>query len=273
MFDPCRLENRAVIRLSGPDAIQFLHDLTTGPVAQLSDGQAAATLLLNSRGRIIFDLVVYRNGDGLILDSDGERIDNLIQMLGMYRLRREVEIRRQDDMSIIVSPEQTENTICFADPRRTEIGFRQYVESDDLDYGNPAGYHEHRLSIGVAEGAGEIRIERDAALECNYDQLGAIDWDKGCYMGQELTASLYHRSLLKKRLVPVTGDGNGDAGKIYADGKVVGDLRNMVNGHGIAMINISAMRDQSSFQLGEDGQRQIKIKIPDWLDIEHKARK
>lgn len=281
MFDPCRLNNRAVIDLSGPNAIQFLHDLTTGPVSRLSDGDACITLLLNARGRILFDLIVHRRANDLIMDCDRDRTDDLIQILKMYRLRREVEISMADHQSVMVSvhPPDTKdlNGNYFIDPRHEKIGCRWYADDPDSPTSDPLEYHANRLSIGVAEGAGEIRIERDAAMECNFDQLGAIDWEKGCYMGQELTASMYHRSLLKKRLVPVTG--NGDMHivgpkKIYdQEGGVIGDLRHMINGQGVAMIKIDAIRHNQSFKLEKaDGDQIINVHIRPWLNIEHKAR-
>jgi tRNA-modifying protein YgfZ len=187
------LADRAVIALSGPEAHSFLQGLVTNDVAEVAPDRPAYTALLTPQGKILFDFLLYDGGGALLIDCLKTAREALIGRLSMYKLRARIEITARDDLNVV--------TAGPPDPRLAALGLRSVVAAT----GKPAeaAYHARRLDLGVPEGA-DFGTERLFALDAGLDELHAISFAKGCYVGQELTARMKHRGKDRKRLLPVT---------------------------------------------------------------------
>ena len=187
------LTDRAILRLSGEDVRGFVQGLVTNDVAGELPVWAA---LLTPQGKCLFDFFVWADGDDLLLDCEAEAAEDLLKRLSIYRLRRKIEIGRDDSLAVHWSMNEDEGV---SDPRLTELGHRWLAPAD----GPASGWLEHRLSFGVCEGGAEVG---DLLwLECNAAELNGVSFTKGCYVGQENTARMNWRAKVNRRLVVLTG--------------------------------------------------------------------
>ena len=185
------LTNRAVIRLSGEDLRGFLQGLVTNDVGGTLPVWAA---LLTPQGKVLFDFLIWADGEDLLIDCEIEHADALAKRLSIYRLRRPITIARDSALGVHWEPETNGN-----DPRLPALGNRSIGTPD----GEPAdaAWLAHRLSLGVCEGYGELA---DLLwLECNAAELNGVSFTKGCYVGQENTARMNWRQKVNRRLVVV----------------------------------------------------------------------
>ncbi|QYU69550.1 hypothetical protein J4558_05255 [Leptolyngbya sp. 15MV] len=195
-----RLASRAVIRLSptepGEDVAAFLQGLVTNDVSGPLPAYAA---LLSAQGKHMFDFLVWRDGEDLLLDCEAELAGELVKRLSLYRLRRKIAIAVDPALAVHWSKDGTEGQ---HDPRLPELGHRWLAATD----GNTAdgAWTAHRLSLGVPEGRAELG---DVLwLETNAVELHGVSFAKGCYVGQENTARMNWRQKVNRRLVVVPLD-------------------------------------------------------------------
>ena len=194
---PTMLADRAVLRLSGEDVRGFLQGLLTNDVA----GQAPVWAgLLTPQGKALFDLIVWPDGEDVLLDVERDQADALVRRLTMYRLRRAIRIAVDDALAVHWSA--TPHADALRDPRLDALGWRWLAP--------PAaaveGWHRHRLALGVAEGVAELGAGETLWLECNARELNGVSFTKGCYVGQENTARMHHRAKVNRRLVVAPAD-------------------------------------------------------------------
>ncbi len=189
------LTDRALVRLSGEDVRGFLQGLVTSDVAGVLPVWAG---LLTPQGKCLFDFLVWADGDDLLIDCEAEHAAALARRLTIYRLRRVITISLDDSLAVHWSPAGSDRV---ADPRLAALGQRWIAPAEE-----PAsGWLEHRLRLGVCEGASELG--ELLWLECNAAELNGVSFTKGCFVGQENTARMNWRSKVNRRLLVVKGDG------------------------------------------------------------------
>ena len=195
------LADRSVIRLSGDDVRGFLDGLVTNTL----DPLPAYAALLTPQGKVIADFILWEDGADVLIDVAAADAEALIRRLSMYRLRRAITIERDKGLAVHWSADGV------GDPRLAALG-RRWIAPP----GEPvSGWLEHRLRLGVTEGAAELG---DLLwLECNADELNGVSFTKGCFVGQENTARMNWRAKVNRRLFVVAGDGGQKARATYPD--------------------------------------------------------
>ncbi|PAX07017.1 YgfZ/GcvT domain-containing protein [Sphingomonas lenta] len=194
------LIDRAVLRLSGEDVRPFLQGLTTNDATGALPVWAG---LLTPQGKALFDFILWADGGDVLIDCEAAQADALARRLSIYRLRRAITIARDDALAVHWAPDGAEGV---PDPRLPELGRRWLAPPSD-----PAeGWLEHRLRLGVTEGVAELGSGETLWLECNARELNGVSFTKGCYVGQENTARMHHRSKVNRRLVVVPFAEPGD---------------------------------------------------------------
>lgn len=201
-----RLTSRAVLRLApldpGEDVVAFVQGLVTNDVKQASETAPVYAALLSAQGKMMFDFFIWRadfeHGPGLLLDCEAKLAEELAKRLSLYRLRRKIEVARDETLGVgwSAAADAIPN-----DPRLPALGLRQILPLDQL--GEPAdeAYLAHRLALGVPETRGEMG---DILwLETNAGDLAGVSFTKGCYIGQENTARMNWRQKINRRLVVV----------------------------------------------------------------------
>ncbi|MBK5265683.1 MAG: folate-binding protein YgfZ [Alphaproteobacteria bacterium] len=199
------LIDRAVIRISGEEARPFLQGLVTQDVLTLADGEARWAGLLTAQGKALFDFFIWAHAGDILIDCEATQADALVRRLSLYRLRRKVDIARDDTLAVHWSRDTAGKP---TDPRLPDIGQRWIAPAASMDEGradaqHAAVYHAHRLSLGVTEGVAELGSDQTLWLEANARELHGVDFRKGCYIGQENTARMHYRSKVNRRLVAV----------------------------------------------------------------------
>lgn len=202
------LIDRALIRLSGEDVRGFLQGLVTSDVSKVLPVWAA---LLTPQGKCLFDFLVWADGNDLLIDCEREASVDLAKRLTLYRLRRPINIEREEALCVHWSPDGDQGV---PDPRLSDLG-RRWIARATGEEGAAKAWREHRLRLGVCEGRTELS---DLLwLECNAAELNGVSFSKGCFVGQENTARMNWRQKVNRRLFVVEGDG-GDRTRIaYPD--------------------------------------------------------
>jgi len=197
-----RLLSRAVLRLSprssDEDVFDFLQGLVTNDVSGSLPVWAG---LLTPQGKALFDFLVWRVGADALLDCEADAADALAKRLSLYRLRRAIDITRDDSLGVHWQALPRDGAV--PDPRLASLGHRWLAPVSDGDESADAAWLAHRLSLGVTEGRAELGSDATLWLECNAAELGGVSFAKGCYIGQENTARMNWRQKVNRRLIVV----------------------------------------------------------------------
>ena len=237
-----RATDRAVLRADGPEVRDFLQGLVTNDVRRLDAGPVYAALL-SPQGKYLFDffLVADEGGAAVLLDVKADRAVALAQRLGMYRLRARVTIAATD--RVVVVGTGTPPPGAFADPRDPALGWRAIVapEAAPADAGPAdAVLAGLRVAHAVPETGVELQPDDSYILEHGFERLHGVDFRKGCYVGQEVTARMKHKTELRKGLarVRIDGDAPPPGTAIMAGERPAGTLHTVAGGEGLAWLRL-----------------------------------
>jgi len=220
--------DRTVLRISGSDHLVFLNGLISNGLGK----GAAYAAILSPQGKYLFDFLLLPIDGAVLLDIKSDCAADLSARLSMYKLRADVVI--EDSKLNVIQGFDNMPEDAFLDPRTPDLGWRQYsdCEYDSLPV---AMWDALRVKLVVPEIGVELIANESYILEAGFERLNGVDFRKGCYVGQEITARMKHKTELKKGLVKVSVDGNAVVGTpILADGKAAGTLFTVVDGVGLA---------------------------------------
>lgn len=190
-----QLTDRAIIEVSGTDRKKFLQGLVTNDVLKAGNNHLIYAVMLSAQGRFLYDFFIYEEGEKLMLDCFAARCDEIVKKLNFYKLRADVSIKKNDDLIVAHSFEEQ----GFKDPRHSEIGYRIYTKKQELE-NDASEYNFKRISLKIPDSEHDLTYDKSFILEFGFDQLNAIDYQKGCYVGQELTARTHYRGEIRKKL-------------------------------------------------------------------------
>ena len=230
---------RKVFRISGGDAKSFLQNLVTNDVEKLADGAVWAALL-SPQGKYLADFFLVPAGDDILLDVSEVLSASLLQRLKMYKLRSDVEIVETDLVPALGTGEVPDGAV--ADPRHPALGWRAY----DGRASDPIDQVALRVKHEVPETGIELIPNESYPLEMGFERLNGVDFRKGCYVGQEVTARMKHKTELRKGLRKVRIEGMVSSGTeiLNGAGKQVGTLYSQFDGEGLAYLRFDRMDDQ-----------------------------
>ena len=235
--------DRAVLSLEGAETENFLHNLVTADILGLAIGGATYAALLTPQGKILFDFFVLKTAEGYLLDCAASQLEELKKRLMFYRLRAKVTIAHRSDLEVGVSSDRPTGEIVYADPRTPLMGWRIMAERGKLPEGS--GYEQARIAMGLADSDGDIGSGKLFPHEANFDQLGAVSFSKGCYVGQEVVSRMEHRATARSRILPVQFDGatpSRDA-EIKSAEKTVGTVLSSAGNMALALIRLDRLAE------------------------------
>jgi folate-binding protein YgfZ len=242
MTDIALLPDRAVLEIAGEDRVSFLQGLVSNDVTLAAPGRAVWAALLTAQGKWLADFFILAEPDRLLLDLEEAHRDLVIKLLTRYRLRAKVTLSRLDLPVYAAWNGTPDAPIQAPDPRLPDAGWR--ILGDVEPTTDAAAYDAHRLALGLPDGSRDLESEKSTLVESGFDELHGIAWEKGCYMGQELTARTKYRGLVKRRLVAVTVDGPLPApGTPIHQGDIeVGTIRSGRKARALASLRLDAIR-------------------------------
>jgi hypothetical protein len=253
------LTDRAVIAVSGSEAKSFLQGLITNDIGRLAPDAPLYTALLTPQGKVLFDFLVNEGDDAIFVDCAAVSSQVLLKRLTIYRLRAKVELSVRGDLSVLW------NEGGLPDPRLPELGTRRIAQANARDAS--AEYLSHRLALGVPEGT-DFGSDKMFALDAGLEELHGVSFDKGCYLGQELTARMKHRGTARKRLLPIeTIDGSPlpSAGADIRAGDIgLGEITSAYGARGFALIRLDRWQEAGDAPV-HAGDQEVKIVRPAWL--------
>jgi folate-binding protein YgfZ len=241
------LPQRSVLAVSGTDAESFLQGLISNDLRKLAPDAMLYAAMLSPQGKFLHDFFLTRRGDMILMDCDGARANDLVSRLTLYKLRAAVTIEKLSEPVIAAWDGKTEQG--FPDPRLPEMGYRIIGTADTKDWqkADVVAYEKHRLTLGIPDGAQDMIIDKSFLLELGFEQLHGVDFNKGCYVGQEVTARSKFRGQVRKHIYQVQGEDELPplGTKILQDGVEVGEVRSHIENIGLAILRIEAVEKKS----------------------------
>jgi len=294
---PFHLTQRGVLCVAGADRQAFLQGLISNDITRCTPQASLYAALLTPQGKFLHDFFIYDAGDFFLIDCESDRADDLLQRLRAYKLRAKVTVEDMSDAyEVWIFPEGSEGLV---DPRLSTLGNRGVIRKSSppladlmqrhqienerelinkslyVDEPPPAppasgvGAYDHlRLTLGIADGSRDMEVGKSTLLDGNFDFLNGISWTKGCYVGQELTARMHHRDLVKKRLFPVRIDGTPPpfGAIIRQGGQEVGVMRSHNDTIGLALLNVEAAKQAIQTSTGLACETaSLSPYLPDWM--------
>jgi hypothetical protein len=283
------LEDRAVLAIGGPERASFLQGLVSNDTAKIGNERAIYAALLTAQGKYLHDFFLVECSETIWLDGEAARLADLKRRLSMYRLRSKVMLDERTDLAVaavfggttlgladlpgMARPFETGG--AFIDPRLAALGVRVILPRDHIRHvlaeagvteTDFAEYDRLRLYLGVPDGSRDLVLDKSILLESGFDELHGVDWQKGCYIGQELTARTKYRGLIKKRLFPVKFDGPApEPGTIVTlDGREAGEVRSSRDGVGLALLRLEAVGNGAKLSAGDT---LVLPLTPDWMQL------
>ncbi|MBX9620842.1 MAG: folate-binding protein [Alphaproteobacteria bacterium] len=259
------LSYRGVIEIEGEDKATFLQGLISNDINLVTPKQAIYATLLTPQGRFLFDFFIIEKEGKYLLDVESARLEAFLKKLSLFKLRSKVTLKARSDLKVYALwGEGNLPREAYPDPRLKILGARLIGQADPNTLAEE--YDLHRLKLGVPEGGIDLLPEKAILLECGLDELNAISWIKGCYMGQELTARTKYRGLVRKRLFPVEIEGPApeNGAEVFLGNTPVGEMRSSHNGYGLALLRIEAAKSGEVLQCGKTS---LTPYIPDWMII------
>ena len=261
------LKNRSLIRVSGPEAQSFLQNLITTDLAALAADEARPGALLTPQGKILFDFMIWQDGDGFIIDTDDDQRDALLKRLGMYKLRAAVDLSPAGE-GVTVSWDGA-NT-GPADSRFAKAGVALVRQAGQHGANDREIYDALRIASGVAVSGQDYALQDAFPHDVLMDFNGGLSFKKGCYVGQEVVSRMQHRGTARRRVVTVKAETAlpPSGTEITAGGKPVGTLGSVVGKGGLAIVRIDrageAIATTTPLLAGETA---VILELPAWTGL------
>ncbi len=224
------LEDRGVLYIHGEDVLEYLQNIITNDINKVSENNSCFASLLTPQGKYLFDFIVVKHKKGFLVDCEKNQIDDLYNQFKLYKLRSKIEILNLSNEFVVAviskekfisfdnAKDETGNTIKYRedpivlDPRNKELGARLIINLEklhlsikklELKVESTDAYYNQSFKLGIAQNNTEKLKNKLFGIECNFEDLNALDFKKGCYIGQENTARIKLKDRLSKKLLPI----------------------------------------------------------------------
>jgi folate-binding protein YgfZ len=265
-----RLDDRAIVRIAGPDAATLLQNVLTLDLEGMDRNGSGYGALLTPQGKILFDFILHRSADGYAADIRADQAEAFAKRLALYRLRAKVEIAPEPALAVHVAwPDAAGER---ADPRLSALGARWAAPAGSVKTDAAAAdWHSHRIALAIPEGGIDFVFGDSFPHDAAMDSLNGVAFDKGCYVGQEVVSRMRHRGTARRRPVSLSGDGDFPpiGTEIMAGAAPLGRLGSSADGKAVAILRLD--RTRAALDAGApvtiDGMR-VDLSLPDWATYE-----
>ena len=281
------LDDRGILYLNGEDIEGFLQNLISNDISKVNETNSCFASLLSPQGKFLFEFLIVKHKSGFFLDCEKDQIEELFKQLNIYKLRSRVEILNLSNEFVVTafsyekfktfenSKDIEGTTIKYRedpillDPRNKKLGARLIINLEklyltlkklELKSSNQKEYYDHSFKLGISQQGNKILQNKLFGLEANFEELNAIDFKKGCYVGQENTTRMKLKNKIRKKLFPIeTKIKLKEGSEIFYNEKAVGKLL-ISEPYPFALINLFSpdLKEFSGKELTCDNQ---KVKI------------
>lgn len=267
MTEPLRLD-RSLFAIRGADTIDFLQQLITNDAARLTRQPVLYAGLLTPQGKVSADFMLWRAEDRVLVDVHSAWAEGLRAKLTLYKLRANVEIGPiETGLGVFAGSPASGALLSAADPRRGDLGLRAIgLGETPVPAEEPAAYRARRIGAGVPDLAHDAAREEVFALEALFEEFDAVDFQKGCFVGQENVSRMKRRATTRKKFCPVLFEGDAPAhgAVITAGAAEIGSVRTSTNDRAIALVRLDRARETDKGALTAGGAR-LHLAPPPWL--------
>ena len=284
-----KLKNRTLLELKGDESREFLQSLVTNNINLISKEKSIYSALLSPQGKYLYDFFIFQNhNNNIVIDCEKNDHEKLIQKLNIYKLRSKIEIVVNDkidiysiygqDIDFLISnlklkykegfTKEVSNNLFFVDPRNKNLGIRNYSkilleEFNKIPSGILSEWHYVRIKNNIPYPYNDLEKEKSFIIENNFEKINAIDFNKGCYIGQENTARQKYRGTAKRQLVvgKILGKEILNGEKVFYDKKMVGTVRS--SSKELCLVNIRS----EIYEKCKKNKTSIKIKESELIFI------
>ena len=285
------LEDRGLLYINGDDAREFLQNIITNNIENVTEDKSCFAALLSPQGKYLYDFMVIKHKSGYFLDCEKQNLEELYKQLNLYKLRSKVEIlnlsnefvvaglSREKFLSLDNSKDEEGFTVkfredsIFLDPRSKNLGARLIINLEklhlslkklELKISDTEDYYKLSHNLGIAQTDTNKLQNKIFGIECNFEELNGIDFKKGCYVGQENTARIKLKEKLNKRLFAIKVlDGEINSNEITYENKEIGKLLiNNQNPFALIKFNSENFNFENILKCGD---AKIKIIKPEWM--------
>lgn len=286
------LPHRGVLVVSGEDRRSFLQGLISNDITRTGPDRAIHAAFLTPQGKFLHEFFIVERGGAFLLDCEAARLDDLRKRLSIYKLRAKVAVAPAEGLAVYaligdgaaaavglpaeagVAGELGDGVV-MVDPRLAEAGLRAILPTADaaavladagFTVGVVADYDRRRIALGLPDGSRDMIVDKAILLENGFDELNGVDWKKGCYMGQELTARTKYRGLIKKRLLPVeiSGPAPEPGTPVMLGDKDAGEMRSAAGDLGLALLRLEFLDAVAAGDRLTAGDAVLIPRKPDW---------
>ena len=273
------LADRGIVAVSGPDAGSFLDNLFTTDATAAGEGRAAFGALLSPQGKILFDFIVFRDGERFLIDLPRNLVADFVKRLGLYKLRAKVAIEDLGDDHVVVATWGGDGAPILdgpvaPDPRLPALGYRAIVPAGadmapDHEEATEADYAAHRIALGVPAGGDDFAYGDAFPHDAGMDHLAGVDFKKGCFIGQEVVSRMQHRGTARRRPVAARGSGLAAGTEITAGDKPVGAIGSAHGDLGVALVRLDRAQEarDAGVPLMAAG-APVTLSIPAWAGFD-----
>jgi folate-binding protein YgfZ len=242
------LPHRGLIHVEGNDRFSFLQKLITNDLGTLREGHVLYACLLTPQGKFLHDFFIHDTGAAYLLDCEGgPRAQDLYKRLNLYRLRADIQISVEENVPVYAGFSDRPDH-AFIDPRHESMGWRSFQKPVNMTLGAFNIWDMRRIKLCVPDGSRDLTPDISTLAEGRIDQLNGVSYDKGCYVGQELTARMHYRGLSKKHLYTVqatSGPLAAHGTPLKAGTQVIGEMRSSCGPVGLAALKDSEIAKKS----------------------------
>ncbi len=250
------LDHHHFFSVSGPDATHFLQGLVTQNIQKVTQSTPQYSCFLTPQGKFLYDFFIHIDTENkYLIEIHQKFLDDFIKKLSFYKLRASVEIKKID-LNLYWSDKSRDTKICYQDPRRSDLGYR--LIGDFKARSGEVEYRKMMLQKNIPYGAYDLIQDKTFILEAGFDELNAVDFNKGCYIGQELTARMHHTTELRKKLFALEFETEIEAEErapiLNEKGEKIGELYSYIEHLGFSMIRLENLPDSGiTFVNGNKG--------------------
>lgn len=260
-FTPFKQSDRSFIAVNGADASEFLQGQISNDIDLLKTQNAIHALILTPQGKILADMFAYNYQDGYLLDIHTSVKDWLIKRFNMFKLRSDVDfIDMSDQLQVVIATAPLENShISANDPRLSVISRNIFTTNDEFS-ANETAYNQHMAAQAIINFGADYQASEHFPQDLWFDKLGSISFTKGCYVGQEVVSRMRHKSIARKRLMPlISANTHQKADKVLLDNRAVGEVICQIGNITLAILRVDKI-SQTHTQLDD-----FEITRPQWI--------